>query len=344
MMVARALGRAHYVNQKPERDSKQDFIPPPTGDRESRWGFQRKTVWDWLELLIVPLMLALITVAFTWQQNNHQNDLEAQRTEAEQELAKQRAQDEALQAYLGQMGTLMLGKDLRNSKEDSEVRTLARARTLTVLRRLDTRRRNEVVQFLLEAQLVQRVGQSAPAIELDRANLRGVDLSIAVLSGVDLSGIDLSDADLSNADLGSVDLSAAYLSGVDLSNADLNSTDLSDTFMSEADLSNAKVLGADLHHSSLIGADLGGADLFDANLSEASLFHADLRNASLLRANLSGADLSRANLNNANGGTKQQLDQAKSLEGATMPNGQKYEDWIKDKEARVEDGKNGSSS
>jgi len=95
-----------------------------------------KTVWDWLQLLIVPLMLALITVVFTWQQNNRQNELEAQRArqaqnienqraKAERELANQRALDEELRAYLDQMSHLLLEKDLRGSKEDSVVRTLA---------------------------------------------------------------------------------------------------------------------------------------------------------------------------------------------------------------------------
>jgi uncharacterized protein HemX len=70
-----------------------------------------KTVWDWLQLLIVPIMLSLITVAFTWQQNERQQRIEGnrakqaqkienQRAEAERELAEQRAQDETLQAYL----------------------------------------------------------------------------------------------------------------------------------------------------------------------------------------------------------------------------------------------------
>ena len=62
-----------------------------------------KTVWDWLQLLIVPIMLSLITVAFTWQQNERQQRIEGnrakqaqkienQRAEAERELAEQRAQ------------------------------------------------------------------------------------------------------------------------------------------------------------------------------------------------------------------------------------------------------------
>jgi hypothetical protein len=36
--------------------------------------------------------------------------------------------------------------------------------------------------------------------------------------------------------------------------------------------------------------------------------------------------------------------QAAFLAGATMPNGQKYEDWLKDRERRKEDGENEGSS
>jgi uncharacterized protein YjbI with pentapeptide repeats len=45
-------------------------------------------------------------------------------------------------------------------------------------------------------------------------------------------------------------------------------------------------------------------------------------------ANLEGANLKGANLHRAEI-TAEQLAQCKSLEGATMPNGQKYERWLK---------------
>src|SRR3712207_3440748 len=107
-------------------------------------GFRGKTLWDVLQLLIVPLVLVVIGFLFTMQQDARQQkieneraqqarEIENQRAEAERELAEQRGQDEALQAYLDQMNSLLLGKGLRDSDEGSEERTLARARTLTVL-------------------------------------------------------------------------------------------------------------------------------------------------------------------------------------------------------------------
>jgi hypothetical protein len=166
------------------------------------------TLWDWIKLLIVPAVIAGGGLWFNRQQR-----------EGELEIAERRTQDEALQAYLDQMGQLLLDKDrpLRQSKEDDEVRTLARARTLTLLSRLDRTRKRSAVQFLYESGLVD-------------TERRIVDLT--------------------------------------------------------------------------------------------------------------GADLSRANLSDADGITNEVLaQQAKSLKDATMPNGQKYEDWLKSKD-RGEDGEN----
>jgi len=71
-----------------------------------------------------------------------------------------------------------------------------------------------------------------------------------------------------------------------------------------------------------------GAIFRKADLTGALLSGADLTNA-----DLTGADLSEANLSGARGISDEELEQqAKSLEGATMPNGQKYEEWLKSRE------------
>jgi len=57
-----------------------------------------------------------------------------------------------------------------------------------------------------------------------------------------------------------------------------------------------------------------------------------------------GANLSWANLSGAIGITEEELEQqTESLRGATMPNGQKYEEWVKSK-GDGEDGENGGPS
>src|SRR5215207_486893 len=278
--------------------------------KKSRWGFRGMTVRDWLPIggaLLVPLVIALGSWAITWQLEK----LENQRAEAERELAEQRAQDEALQAYLDQMSHLILDRQLLEVEQGDPVHTLAQARTSTAILRLDAEHNESVTHFLITSGLSVR-SKDSPRL------LRGSTLSHAKLSGAHLANADLGDADLS---------------GADLSNALLDNADL------VADLSNADLSGA-----SLLGADLRDANLLGADLRDANLIGADLSRADLSEANLNGADLENANLSGANGITNAELEQQTvSLEGADMPNGQKYEDWLKSG-LREEDGKNDGSS
>src|SRR5215212_2517767 len=290
--------------------------------KKSRWGFRGMTVRDWLPIggaLLVPLVIALGSWAITWQLEK----LENQRAEAERELAEQRAQDEALQAYLDQMSHLILDRQLLEVEQGDPVHepgdpvhTLAQVRTSTAILRLDAEHNESVTHFLITSGLSVR-SKDSPRL------LRGSTLSHANLSG----------ADLSNALLLNANLIVADLSGADLSNALLDNADL------VADLSNADLSGA-----SLLGADLRDANLLGADLRDANLIGADLSRADLSEANLNGADLENANLSGADGITNAELEQQTvSLEGADMPNGQKYEDWLKSG-LREEDGKNDGSS
>jgi uncharacterized protein YjbI with pentapeptide repeats len=90
---------------------------------------------------------------------------------------------------------------------------------------------------------------------------------------------------------------------------------------------------------------LRGITLRKARLIAAYLPKADLSNAVLFDTDLNDADLHGADLSDAKGTTKEQLEQAKSLQGATMPDGQLYqEDWLPYRERRGEDGENSGPS
>jgi len=150
--------------------------------------------------------------------------------------------------------------------------------------------------------------------------------------------VGLDDADLSKADLrGARLVSTSKEEFISLKNTNLKCAKLSEAILYAADLSGADLSGADLS-----GADLRGADLSEAKLNGAILNRAQLGTARVSvvlpeggaepaephPADLRKADLSQANLQWAEGWTYEQLDQAKSLEGATMPDGRQYEDWV----------------
>src|SRR5579884_574172 len=146
-----------------------------------RWsitGFPNKTIWDWLQLLIIPVALAASALIFNWFKA---------RTERQIALDKQR--EDLIQSYLDRMSELLLEKGLGNSKLDDEVRKVARARTISVLRQLDGGRVGDIFTFLQEAELVDRTD---PIIHFKNANFTGVKWHKASLAVADLSGANLS--------------------------------------------------------------------------------------------------------------------------------------------------------
>jgi uncharacterized protein YjbI with pentapeptide repeats len=285
-----------------------------------------KTLWDWLQLLIVPAVLAAGGLLFNAQQSARQD----RATEAQE-------QEATLVAYLDHMSDLLLAHELRSVDADGVVRQVARAHTLTALRRLDGGRRSAIVVFLYQAQLI--LGK-VPIVPLHSANLSKVNLSGADLPGANLSKADLSGAILCWAKLPEALLSGAVMPGADLSEAVmpeavlpgavLRGAKLCRTDLSGADLSGAVMPGADLRGVVLHGAVLPDADLRGANLSGANLREAVLRGAKLSGADLSEADLSEADLSEADLSladlrgaaiTDEQLGTVRSLKGAMMPDG-----------------------
>jgi uncharacterized protein YjbI with pentapeptide repeats len=224
------------------------------GAARSWTGFRGKTVWDFLQLLIVPLVLAVIGLWFATQQDARQQQFENQRSDAERKFADQRAQDEALQAYLDQMSQLLLDRKLLEAEQDTPLYTVAQARTSTVILRLDAEHNESVTRFLSESGL-------AVSDEASARLLRHITLSHATLSGAYLSYADLSNADLSYADLRGADLSSAEVSGANLTRAHLFVAHLSKADLSDAGLHLAHLSGANLRGADLRGADLRGATM-----------------------------------------------------------------------------------
>lgn len=272
--------------------------------KSSNMGFDNKTFWDWMQLLIVPVILAIGAWWLRKSERETEQGIAERNREEDRAIANDRRHQTTLEAYLDRMTDLLLENGLRESEESDEVRSIARARTLAVLWSLDKERRGQVVQFLHESRLIAL----DPIIELANANLLSVDLSWANLAEANLSD--------------------AYLSAASLAGADLRGADLRHTHLEGAGLSAASLAGANLSRANLLRADLSRADLTGANLSRAYLDGAYLDRCDLSSANLNGAYLSGAGLGGAKV-TTEQLAQAASLQGATLPDGTKLseENW-----------------
>ena len=165
------------------------------------------TLWDWLGLLSAPVFASALPFLFRGpaaQSRDKDDSLSAERGRA----LEDQQQQTALETYQDYMLELLLNKNLLSSPTGSDVREVARARTLTALRRVGGRRKRDILQFLHEAGLISK---GNPVVDLRGADLREADLSGVRLVDAHLRGVDLSGANLDRADLSGTDLSGAIL-------------------------------------------------------------------------------------------------------------------------------------
>jgi uncharacterized protein YjbI with pentapeptide repeats len=315
--------------------------------------------------VIVGAVLTLVGVLIT-QMVNTSNARDAQKHQ--QKLEDRRAQDSALQAFLDQISYSDAYSELRTAPASGHKRAILRAKIQTLLLQLDEERKGVLLSFLHGAKLSRKkeitpyeytkdisewTGKERwryPILRLDHIDfsrtkrtadtkltfddLRGIILRGAKLSKVNLSGANLSGADLSNADL-----RCAQLRKANPEDSERIPGEFYDEYRKAI---RGRIASGQLTRMGIrkIADSIRKIDLSEANLSRANLSRANLR-----YADLRGADLSGAYKMNSDGSTRKLVaneeleQQAKSLKGATMPNGQKYEDWLKDKKAQGKDEK-----
>jgi hypothetical protein len=209
-----------------------------------KYGFDERTLWNYLDVFLVPVVVAAATIWLTVWENRRQLKDQKNRRDRELEIEGQRAQDAALQAYLDKMSELLIDGQLRKEEDRyADKRITARARTLAVLRQLDDGgRKRTILLFLREARLINRKDHLRDCLKLNPP--------IVGLRDADLTNANLRHAKLINTNRDEpISLEEANLEGADLLGADLQGADLQKTNLKKADLT-----GANLNEANLSGA------------------------------------------------------------------------------------------
>jgi hypothetical protein len=91
-----------------------------------------KSLWDILQLLGILAIPVVVAIGAAWYTNKQQQSNEA--------VAQDDQHEKVLQGYIDKLSELLLIHGLRESSSGSEVRSIARVRTLTVLHSLNNAR------------------------------------------------------------------------------------------------------------------------------------------------------------------------------------------------------------
>ena len=161
--------------------------------------FKGKGLWEVLELLIIPVTLAVLAAALDRQERKVDREISENRARTDREIAEKRGetdreialsnqQETALQNYLNFMTDLVLNANLKKSEPEDEIRKIARVKTITTLQGLDGKRKGKLIEFLYEIELVTG-GIFPPIIVVPSADLNGANLSEPNSRGSFLTGL-----------------------------------------------------------------------------------------------------------------------------------------------------------
>jgi uncharacterized protein YjbI with pentapeptide repeats len=254
-----------------------------------KWsGFQKKSFWDWLQLLIIPLMLAL--GAFYLNSAADFRDYQ---------IAQEQKHQEILTDYFSKMQDLIVetkkSKQTPGSKESNseerlllEFRPTAQALTLSVLEQLDGKRKGKVITYLAESQLITANNDnqsSLPEVENDNPSslpeikLNGANLKEIVLKNVDLYSI----IDMKNKDriINGIKINNANMERANLSKVNLFKSDLMGSNLENATLQNVNFAGSTMKSSRFINGQITDVDFTGVNLSETIFDNIKLENITI---------------------------------------------------------------
>lgn len=209
---------------------------------------KNKTLWDWMGLLIVPMVLLIggyfLNQSQITQQNNieearitRQIDLDDKRIAEQRRIEDERNYINILNNYRRSITDLMINGGLNDAGYNVASVKTASALTASTAPQLDGERKGQLIIFLFKAHLIMS--------DNPRVNLAKVDLSKAILTDADLQKIDLRNARLTQVNFTRTNLTDAVLRGADLTDVDftdaiLSGVKLTDTQRVQASLQQGK--------------------------------------------------------------------------------------------------------
>lgn len=209
-----------------------------------------KTLFDWLDLLIIPLSIGLLGWLY--------KEAEKSKTQRSEE---ERSRNESLNSFFNIITDLLQKNDLSGSPSN-QTKAMAKTRINMTLSQLDGGRKGQLLQFLYESDLID----VSPKLKLLGANFNDSILDQIVLGSSEIRGAFFKNALIKNANLNGIILNSCNLENVDLSGSLVDNSDFAYT-----NLKNSKMKNMDLTTVNFEGVDLTNADLRGSTIKQTQL-------------------------------------------------------------------------
>jgi uncharacterized protein YjbI with pentapeptide repeats len=242
-----------YIQKIPSgfQESIRVVLPPTpmgySGDLEPIVEYvPQKSIWDWLELLIIPIAVTVFTLLFNQGMRKRELETQQRRRYVDKKIEIERYNSEIMQKYLDDISELLLNHDLIQEKENlnSSVRDVAQTKTIIALRTLasDSNRKDNILQSLRDAQLSDFlfVKSWLKEINLEKTNLSGINFSNANLEKAKFRRASVRGTNFENANLANSDFREANLRNAIFLNANLSNCVFKDAVITLEQINEAK--------------------------------------------------------------------------------------------------------
>lgn len=209
-----------------------------------------KTLWDWLDLLIIPAVIGLLG----WLYSQTEKIKTKKRDE-------ERSQNEVLESFLLTMTNLIIEHKLHDTP-NRQILSIARARINIALHNLNGSRKGQVLQFLYESDLIDLT---------PKINLIGINFQNVVIDEIVLGKSEIKGSYFNNSSIQKANLSGGVFIGCDFSDANLSQSLVTNTDFSYSNFTNAILNNMDLTSVNLEGVNLTNANLRGSKISKVQL-------------------------------------------------------------------------
>lgn len=189
---------------------------------ENEQGFYYRTLWDWLELLIIPIVLAI--GGWLFSSADKDSALRIEQSNQRQNI---------LNSFIEKISNLVVVENFKNPEKNSDIVQITRALITSTCRQLDPDRKAEALQVIYELHLIDK----NPIVNLFGVNFDKINLEHAPLVESEIKGAYFRKGCFKNANLqGSIFLGSNF-SKADFRGANLTNTDFSETTLDGANFS-----------------------------------------------------------------------------------------------------------
>lgn len=209
-----------------------------------------KKLWDWLDLLIVPVSLILLGWLYKTYEKTKEEIKEIENK-----------QNEILDSYFRIISEFISNSNLLDTNKNKESRVIARTRTIVALENLEGERKGQVLQFLYESNLIDN----------EKINILGANFKCLQVSGIVLRKLTIKGVYFCNSNFENTFLDKSRFISCDFTNTNFNKSSMEDTSFEYSNLSKCKLSNIDLTKVNFEGSNLNDADLSNSIINRSQL-------------------------------------------------------------------------